>query len=188
MGVRVSQDLFIVKDGKLVLDGSNPNYAVECAGSIIINDPKLTELPSNFYIDGNLIAARSKIQTIAPELRVSGFMDVTGCQSLRTISADLVVDIHLHIDGCDNLEPLPDLRQVESLLSGGFTFWPRKKQIIVYGLTIDSDEKDRWLGRTFNDMFGIDLYAQMTLSNMPILIIRETYSARARHTEFPVCD
>lgn len=159
--VRVSQDLFIVKDSKLVVDSKNPNYAVECAGSIIIKDPGLTEMPSIIYINGDLIAARSNIVTIPPGLRVSGFMDVSGCEALRTIFADLAVDIQLQINGCDNLEPLPNLSQVECVLSSGFTFWPRKKQIIVYGLAIDSDDKDRRLGRTFNDMFGIDLYAKM---------------------------
>lgn len=49
-------------------------------------------------------------------------------------------------------------------------------------------EKRKWIGRTFNDLFGIDLYANLSVCKAPILIIRETISTNAEHTEFTVGD
>jgi len=58
----------------------------------------------------------------------------------------------------------------------------------VHGPAIDPDEKRWWLGKTFNDLFGDGFYAGMSICKMPILIIRETTSAKAQHTEFTIRD
>lgn len=49
-------------------------------------------------------------------------------------------------------------------------------------------EKRKWIGRTLNDLFGIDLYANLSVCKAPIMIIRETISRNAEHTEFTVGD
>lgn len=188
MGVRVTQDLIIIRNGMLVVDGIDPGFQLQVDGSIISQGPALTELPRGLQVDGSLILTGASIEAIPPDVRVTGWIDLMACKALRTISENLEVNVHLLIHDCDSLEPLPDLRHVQSILHDRFTFWPRKKQIVVHGLNIDSDEKDRWLGKSFNDMFGIDLYAQMSICKLPIIIIRETYSARARHTEFTIGD
>jgi len=67
-------------------------------------------------------------------------------------------------------------------------FGRARKQIHVHGLAIDPDEKQRWLGKTFNELFGVGFYAGMSICKMPILIIRETLSARGQHTGFTLGD
>lgn len=188
MGVYVTQDLIIIRNGKLVVDGIDPGFQLQVDGSVISQGAALTELPRGLQVDGSLILTGASIETIPPGVRVTGWIDLMACKALRTISEDLVVNVHLQIQDCDALEPLSDLRHVQSILHDRFTFWPRKKQIIVHDLGIDSDEKHKWIGKTFNDLFGIELYADMSICKMPILIIRETLSARGQHTEFTIGD
>lgn len=45
--------------------------------------------------------------------------------------------------------------------------WARKKLNQEHGLVIDQAEKNGWLGKSFNDLFGLELYAQMGSARHP---------------------
>lgn len=188
MGVRVTQDLVIIRNGRLVVDGIDPGHGFQIDGSIISNTGALAELPAGLHVDGSLVLTGASIETIPPSVSVTGWIDLLNCKALKTISDDLEVHVHLQINGCDSLKPLPDLRHVQCILHGRYSAWPSKKQIHVEGLAIDSEEKSKWLGKTFNDLIGVELFEEMSIAKLPILIIREQLSARGQHTEFTIGD
>ena len=188
MGVRVTQDLLIVRAGKLVVDGIDPGFQLQVDGSIISNHAALDELPAGLKVDGDLSITGASIHRIPSGIHVTGRVELATCRALRTICDDLQVDGQLSIKGCDSLEPLPDLKHVQTILHDRYSFWTAKKSIIIHGSLVDTDERRSWLGHSFNDLFGVPLYEQMSLCNSPILIIRETLSARGQSLEFTIGD
>lgn len=188
MGVRVTQDLLIIRAGKIVVDGIDPGFQLQVDGSITSTHAALAELPAGLKVDGNLSISGASIEAIPPGIHVTGRIELAACRALKTICDDLKVDDRLVIEDCDSLEPLPDLKHVQTISHDRYSFWPAKKSIVIHGSLVDTDERRSWLGHSFNDLFGIPLYEQMTLCNSPILIIRETLSARGQSLEFTIGD
>lgn len=188
MGVTVTQDLLIVRGGKLVVDGIDPGFQLQIDGSVISNHAALDELPAGLKVGGNLSISGASIEAIPSGIHVTGWIELAACRALRTICDDLQVDDQLIIKGCDSLEPLPDFKHVRTLRHDRYAFWSAKKSIIMAGVSVETEERRSWLGHSFNDLFGVPLYEQMTLCNAPILIIRETLSARGQSLEFTIGD
>ncbi|GBG34058.1 Disease resistance-like protein CSA1 [Hondaea fermentalgiana] len=85
--------------------------------SIDLSNTKVTSLPDNLRIKGDLLLCHNDLESLPSGLRVEGLLNITGCRKLRMIPDDLAVGKSILANGCVLLASLPSKLRVQSDLS-----------------------------------------------------------------------
>jgi hypothetical protein len=68
----------------------------------------LTDLPEALTIEGSLLLRGTSIRLLPSKLRVSGYIELEGCFSLKKLAEDLNVGGDLDLELCSSLTRLPN--------------------------------------------------------------------------------